>query len=202
MQSRSMCMLAAPLVWDESEEAYYRFFLSCNGKTKENTWMSEPRSDLAKRSFNCKEKKRKDNLKSKREEEQCADNQQNAQNEGFCCHHHAKKIKLADKEERKSTRQAKVDGPDHCIHCDKDPCVFVQIESRLCENDMIYYDKDDYANDPVTYNSGRRKRAYQYAAFVLWEGINYRKPHYRCVENRVHSLFPPPDGKIMGFKSS
>jgi hypothetical protein len=32
-----------------------------------------------------------------------------------------------------------IDGPDHCIHCDEGPCVFIQIESRLCENDAIYF---------------------------------------------------------------
>jgi hypothetical protein len=86
-------------------------------------------------------------------------------------------MKVKDKEERKMTKQMKVDGPDHCIHCDEDPCVFLQIESLLCENDTIYYNEDEYANNPVAYNSGRRKRAYQYAALVLWEGINYRRPH-------------------------
>jgi hypothetical protein len=34
-----------------------------------------------------------------------------------------------------------VDGPYHCIHCDEDPCVFIQIESRLCEDDEIYFDE-------------------------------------------------------------
>jgi hypothetical protein len=189
------------LVWDESEDAYYRFFLSCDGKTKENLWMSEPSSDLARISFRRKEKKRKEKMETKREEEECADNQQNAQNEGFCCHHHAKRMKLKDEEERKMTKQMKVDGPDHCIHCDEDPCVFLQIESRWCENDTMHYDEDEYANNPVAYNSGRRKQAYQYAAFVLWEGINYRRPHYTCVENGVRALFPPLDGKIMGYKN-
>jgi hypothetical protein len=69
------------------------------------------------------------------------------------------------------------------------------------ENDTIYYDRCDYENAPAAYNSGRRKRAYQYAAFVLWEGINYRRPHYTCVENGVRSLFPPIDGRVMGYKS-
>jgi hypothetical protein len=36
------CACSSPLVWDESEHAYYRFFLSCDGKTKENIWMLEP----------------------------------------------------------------------------------------------------------------------------------------------------------------
>mgnify|MGYP002809484209 CR=1 FL=1 len=144
-------------------------FLSCNGKTKANTWMLELTNDLARISFNRKEKKRKDNLKSKRGEEECANNQQHAQDAGFYCHHHAKKMKVRDEKEREGKKRAKVDGPDHCIHCDEDPCIFVQIESRLFQNDLIYDYENDYANDAVTYNSGRRKRAYQYAAFVLWE---------------------------------
>jgi hypothetical protein len=110
-------------------------------------------------------------------------------------------LKLKDEEEKQCTKGAKVDGPDHCIHCDKDSCVFIQIESLLCENDMIYYDSYEYENALVMYNSGRRKRAYQYAAFVLWEGINHRRPHYKYVENGVRALVPPPDGKIMGYKS-
>jgi hypothetical protein len=134
-----------------------QFFLSCNGKTKKNTWMSEPTSDLARISFNRKEKKRKDNLKSKRDKEECVDNQQNAQDAGFCCHHHAKKMKVSDKKEREVKKLAKVDGPDHCIHCDEDRCIFVQIEARLCEIDTIYHDENKYANNPVTYNSGRCK---------------------------------------------
>jgi hypothetical protein len=61
----------------------------------------------------------------------------------------------------------------------------IKIESRLWENDKIYFDKGDYDKDPAAYNSGRRKRVYQYAVFVLWEGINYRKPPYRCIEDGV-----------------
>jgi len=163
--------------------------------------MTEPSSVVAKIDFNRREKKRKDNMKMKIQQEECANNQQNAQNEGFCCHHHAKKMKLEEEEERRVKKGAKVDGPGHCIHCDEDPCAFLQIESDLWANDEIYYDADDYANGPVAYNSSRRKRAYQYAAFLLWEGINYRKPHYTCVENGVRALFPPLDGKTMGFKN-
>ncbi len=180
------------MVWDESEDAYYNFFLSCNGKTKENIWVSEPSSDLARISFNCKEKKRKDNLKAERDKEECANNQQHAQDAGFCCHHHAEKIKVKEENERELKKRAKVDGPDYCIHCDEDPCVFLRIEARLCENDTIYYDKSEYENSPVAYNSGRRKRAYQYTAFILWEGINYRKPHYTHVWKVVFVLFPLP----------
>jgi hypothetical protein len=76
-----------------------------------------------------------------------------------------------------------VDRPDHCIHCNKDPCVFIQIEWRLCKNDKIYFDKEHYVKDPVSYNSSRRKSADQYAAFVLWEGINYRSGGRSSVSN-------------------
>ena len=109
---------------------------------------------------------------------------------------------MKTEEEVKCKTTEKVNGPDHCIHCDEDPCLFLQIESRLAENNAIYYDVYDYAKDPVAYNSGRHKRAYQYAAFILWEGINYRKPHYTCVEDGVWALYPPFDGKIMGFKKN
>jgi hypothetical protein len=115
---------------------------------------------------------------------------------GYCCHQHAKVAKKEHEDDSKTQMKKQrgdevnkvVDGPDHCIHCDEDPCVFIQIESRLCENDEMYFDEEHYAKDPVSRNSGRRKRAYQYAEFVLWEGINYRKPHYKCVEDGVRSL--------------
>jgi hypothetical protein len=198
------CACRAPLVWHEGENAYYRFFLSCDGTIKKNIWMSEPTSDMAKIEFKRKEKKRKDIQEKENEEEECSDNQQRARNEGFCCHEHAKSMKLARvvKLEERERKKKRVTAPDHCIHCDEEPCVFIQIESKLCENDEIYYDKDEYQDNPVAYNSARRKRAYQYAAFLLWEGINYRKPHFTCVEDGVRALFPPFDGKIMGYKKT
>jgi hypothetical protein len=55
------CACSPPLVWDETEQAYCRFFLSCDGKTKNNIWLSEPTSDLAKISFKRREKKERDN---------------------------------------------------------------------------------------------------------------------------------------------
>jgi hypothetical protein len=33
------CACSLPLVWDDSEQAYYHSFLSCNGKTKKNLWI-------------------------------------------------------------------------------------------------------------------------------------------------------------------
>jgi hypothetical protein len=62
---------------------------------------------------------------------------------------------------KKGTVKKMRDGPDHCIHCDEDPCLFIQIEPRLWENDEIYFDEGDDDKDPAAYNSGRRKRAYQ-----------------------------------------
>ena len=201
------CACSTPLVWDATEQAYSRFFLSCDGKTKKNVWMSKPIGSMATIKYKRGEKKRKERENKEKEEENCADNQKRALNCGYCCHQHAKVAKMEHEESKrqktkKETVKKMIDGPDHCIHCDEDPCLFIQIESRLWENDEIYYDKGDYDKDPAAYNSGRRKRAYQYAAFVLWEGINYRKPHYRCVEDGVRALFPPVDGKIMGYKTS
>jgi hypothetical protein len=169
--------------------------------------MSKPVGSMATISYKRGEKKRKEREDKEREEENCADNQKSALSCGYCCHQHAKVAKMEHEEskrqkKKKETVKKMIDGPDHCIHCDEDPCVFIQIESLLWENDKIYFDKENYDKDPAAYNSGRRKRAYQYAAFVLWEGINYQKPHYRCVEDGVRALFPPVDRKIMGYKTS
>jgi hypothetical protein len=54
----------------------------------------------------------------------------------------------------------------------------------------------------ITYNSARCKCVFQYAAFILWEGMNYCEPYYMCVEDGVHALSPPLNGKIMGFKKN
>jgi hypothetical protein len=201
------CARNPPLEWDEVEKVYCRFF-SCDGKTKKNIWMKKSIGTMATINFKQGEKKRKERMEKDREEETCAGNQKTAQMYGHCCHQHEKVAKTEHKEKKRQKKKRKdevnkvVDGPDHCIHCDEDPCAFIQIESRLCENHEIYCNKDDYAKDPVACNSGRRKRAYQYAAFVMWEGINYQKPHYRCFENGVRALFPAFDGKIMCYKSS
>jgi hypothetical protein len=99
-------------------------------------------------------------------------------------------------------KKVKVNGPDHCIHCDEDLCVFIQIETHLVENGVIYYNESEYEKYPVAYNSARGKHAFQYAAFVLWKGItNNRKPHYNCVEDGIRALFPPLNGKIVGNKN-
>jgi Fe-S-cluster-containing dehydrogenase component len=63
---------------------------------------------------------------------------------------HAKGAKTEHKTYKKQMKRQKekvkqlVDGPEQCIHCDKDPCDFIQIEMRLCKNDDIYYDSADY----------------------------------------------------------
>jgi hypothetical protein len=121
---------------------------------------------------------------------------------GYCCHQHAKVAKKEHEHSKTEINKRKGQVNRVVIHCDEDPCVFIQVESRLCENDEIYFDEDQYAKDSVSCNSGRHKRAYQYAAFVLWEGINYRKPHYKCIEDKIWDLFPPFDGKITGYKLS
>jgi hypothetical protein len=135
--------------WSGTKRSRSITFFPSDGKTKNNIWLSKPTSDLAKISYKRKEKKQRDNMKKRKEKEECADNQQSAQDEGFCCHHHAKRLKIKEEEERIGKKRAKVDCPDHCIHCDEDPCLFVQIESRLCENNTIYYDRCDYENAPA-----------------------------------------------------
>jgi hypothetical protein len=75
----------------------------------------------------------------------CAKDQELAQNRGYCCHQHAKVAKTEhEKYKKQVTRQKEktkgvvVDEPEQCLHCAEDPCVFNQIEMRLCENDEIY----------------------------------------------------------------
>jgi hypothetical protein len=93
------------------------------------------------------EKERKKRIEKERDEDNCAENQQSAQMYGYhCCCQHAKMTKTEHKESKKQTKKEMnevnkvVDGPDHRIHCDEDPCVFIQIELHLCKNDKIYYD--------------------------------------------------------------
>ena len=175
------CACNPPLEWDQAEKAYFRFFLSCDGKTKTNIWLTQPTSDLATINYKRGEKKRKDRREKEKEEENCGQDQEYAQNHGYCCHKHAKVAKKEHERNKKQvSRQAEkknefINEEEQCIHCDEDPCVFTQIEMRLCENDEIYYDVGDYEKAPITYNSSRRKRAFQYAAFILWEGVNYCK---------------------------
>jgi hypothetical protein len=60
------CACGAPLVWDEAEQAYHHFFLSCDGKTKSNFWLSEPTSDRARIAFKHKEKKKRQHERKER----------------------------------------------------------------------------------------------------------------------------------------
>jgi hypothetical protein len=154
------CACSPPLVWDDLEQTYYRFFLSCDGKKKKNVWMPEPIGNMASTiNYKWGEKERKERSEKEREEENCAENQQSA-NYGYCCHQHAKVAKTEHEKRMKQMKKQKdevnklVDGPDHCIHCDEDPsCVFIQIESYLCENDEIHYDADDYGKDEQRTNN-------------------------------------------------
>jgi hypothetical protein len=72
-------------------------------------------------------------------------------------------------------KKAKVNGPNHCIHRDEDPCVFIQIELHLAKNNVIYHDKGEYEKDPVAYHSARYKRVFQSTSFVLWKGPDFRQ---------------------------
>ena len=109
--------------------------------------------------------------------------------------------------EEKHRQKQKVDGLDyHCIHCDEDPsCVFMHIELHPCENDTLYYNEGEHTKDPVTHNSTRYKYAFQYTAYILcWEGSTPTASHtstsVQFAEDGVGALFPPFDGKIMGYK--
>jgi hypothetical protein len=108
--------------------------------------MSEPIGSMAKFNYNWGEKKRKERENKEREEENCAGNPKSALICGYCCHQHAKVAKMEHEEskrqkKKKETVKKMIDGPGHCIHCDEeDPCVFIQIDSRLWENDKIYFD--------------------------------------------------------------
>jgi hypothetical protein len=54
------CACSTPLNWDASEQAYYRFCFSCDGKTKKNVWMSKPNGSMATINYKQGEKKRKE----------------------------------------------------------------------------------------------------------------------------------------------
>jgi hypothetical protein len=117
------CACILSLVWDVSEQAYYRCFLSTDGKTKKKIWMSKPIGSMATINFNGGKKKRKERDEKEREEEDCAGKDQSTQKHGYCCHQHAKVAKTEEQEEEKKQRKLQkgkldkfVDGPDHCIH--------------------------------------------------------------------------------------
>jgi dipeptidase len=89
-----------------TEQAEYLFFLSCDGKTKKTVWMSKPIESMATLNYKRGEKKRKERENKEREEENCADNQKNALNCGYCCHQHAKVAKM-EQEESKTAKKKK-----------------------------------------------------------------------------------------------
>jgi hypothetical protein len=73
------CACSPLLVWDEKEKASNCFFLSCNGKN-EKIWMTKPIVYIPTINYKREEKKRKERIEKEREEENCAKNQQSAQN--------------------------------------------------------------------------------------------------------------------------
>jgi hypothetical protein len=86
------------------------------------------------------EKKRKDRQVQENEEDNCAKDQESAQNHGYCCHQHAKVAKKEHEKFKEQVRGQKekiikfVDEQEQCcMHCNEDPCVFNQIEMRLCK---------------------------------------------------------------------
>jgi hypothetical protein len=76
------CACNPPLELDQAEKAYFRFFLSCDGKTKTNIWLTRPTSDVATINYKRGEKKRKDRREKEKEEENYAQDQEYAQNHG------------------------------------------------------------------------------------------------------------------------
>jgi hypothetical protein len=108
---------------------------------KKNNWMTKPIGNREPINYKCREEKRKDSLE--KEGEECAENQQSARYNGYYCHQHAKMARTEHdkcKEQMKNQKEylkKLVDGPDHCIHCDEEPCIFIQIVLRLCESDRI-----------------------------------------------------------------
>jgi ATPase subunit of ABC transporter with duplicated ATPase domains len=150
------------LEWDQAKKAHFRFFLSCDGKTKTIIWLTQPTSDLATINYKRGEKKRKDRQEKEKEEENCAQDQESAQNHGYCCHQHAKVAKKEHERYKKQvSRQMEktkeiINEEEQCVHCDEDPCVFTQIEMRPCKNDEIYYNVGGYEKALTTYNSKSR----------------------------------------------
>jgi hypothetical protein len=101
------CTCNPPLVSDEEEKAYYRIYLSCNGKTKKNSWMTKPIGTIAEINYKQGEENRKERREKKREEEKCADYHQSAQIYGYCCHQHAKVARTEQEKREKTKEEAK-----------------------------------------------------------------------------------------------
>jgi hypothetical protein len=70
--------------------------------------MTQPTSNLATINYKRGEKKRKkEGQEQVREEENCAEDQQTAQNHGYCCHQHAKVAKTEHEKYKKQPNQTK-----------------------------------------------------------------------------------------------
>jgi hypothetical protein len=114
--------------------------------------MSEPTSDLQKIRFLRKTKKRKERQFDTIEKDfplsELSDNQ--AHKKGFCCASHAAEDAAKQKRDvkRRGGEEREIHGPGFCSHCEEDPCVFVQSERDITENDAIYYDVEFFIRNP------------------------------------------------------
>jgi hypothetical protein len=186
------CACHAPLVWDEGEDAYYRINKR-SPKYNKKVWMSQPKTVPVVKRWWKEQKQISDDDDRHQELRECEENQREAQNHGYCCYSHAVQRKEEEKKENTKKKARMIDGPDHCISCDDDPCAFLQIEVKICENDDIYFVTEDYNANKVEYNDIRRERAFKYAAYILWNKKGFNGAHYKCVETGVESLFPIGD---------
>jgi hypothetical protein len=114
------------------------------------------------------------------------------------------KLARAVKLEERGRKKQRVNVPDHCIHCNEESYVFIQIECQLCENDGIYYDKDEYQNNPVAYNIARHKCARTSIRHSSYGRGSTTASHTSPVLKMAFmcTLFPPFDKKIMGYKKT
>jgi hypothetical protein len=186
------CACQAPLYWNPVEDAYYRID-ERSKKVNKNVWMCEPKSNYEVKRWWKHQKEISDHDDRRAEIRACENQQRQAQDHGFCCYAHAVKRKEERRTEELKKKARTIDGPNHCISCDDDPCAFLQIETRLCDNDDIYFVKKEYEADTEAYNGIRRERAYKYAAYILWGKRGFVGFHYRCVVKGVQSLFPGAD---------
>jgi hypothetical protein len=143
------CAGSPPLVWDEAEQAYYQFFLSCHGKMKKNIWLSKPTSNLARICFQTRRKETKRQQEKRKEGGRVCPQSTDCREQRVMLPPPCKEIKRERPRRKKLHEMSKSRQPDHCIHCNEDPCLFVQIELCLCENNGILHDSYEYENAPV-----------------------------------------------------
>jgi hypothetical protein len=83
------------------------YLFSCDGITKTNIWTTQPTTNLATINYKRGEKKREDRQEQVREQEICAEDQQTAQNHGYCYHQHVKVAKTEHKKYKKQPTETK-----------------------------------------------------------------------------------------------